>query len=68
LAERLVGDHTLPSTIAELSRTKGLIFEKVDIDVAGYGGERARITAYRVAPESVERARELLGLVTRQAA
>jgi hypothetical protein len=31
-----------------------------DIDVAGYAGERARITAHRLAPESLQRARELL--------
>ena len=60
LAERLCGDHVLPSTIAELARTKGLIFHKQDLEVAGYAGELARVTAYRLAPESLQRARELL--------
>lgn len=64
VAERVCHDHTLPSTISELARTKGLSFERRDLDVAGYAGERARVTGYRVAPQSLDRARELLGLAT----
>lgn len=62
LAERLVGDHTLPSTVSELERCKGLAFERRDLEILGYAGESARITAYRLAPHSLQRARDLLGL------
>ena len=61
LAERVCSDHTLPSTISELAHEKGLIFERKEIEVSGYAGEPARVMAYRVAPQSRERARELLG-------
>lgn len=60
LAERICRDHTLPSTISELERTKGLRFERQEIEVAGYAGEKARVMAYRLAPESAELARQLL--------
>jgi hypothetical protein len=62
LAEQLCRDHTLPSTVSELERTKGLRFERKEIEVSGYAGEPARLTAYRLAPESVAHARELLGV------
>lgn len=61
VAERVCGDHTLPSTVSELQREKGLVFERRDLDVVGYAGEPARVTAYRIAPQSLERARALLG-------
>jgi hypothetical protein len=59
LAERICSDHTLPSTVCDLAR-KGLAFERKEIEVAGYAGAATRITAYRVAPESIERAQALL--------
>lgn len=60
VAEREVRDHCLPSTVSEIERTKGISFERRDIEVVGYAGTPARLTAYRLAPESVERAHELL--------
>lgn len=62
IAERVCSDHTLPSTISEMERTKGLHFERKEIEVSGYAGETARVMAYRLAERSIERARELLGL------
>ena len=62
LAERVCSDHTLPSTVSELAREKGLTFERKEIEVSGYAGEPARVMACRVAPESLERARGLLGI------
>lgn len=67
LAERVCSDHTLPSTVSELAREKGLTFERKEIEVTGYAGEPARVMAYRVAPESIGRAQELLGLENQQA-
>jgi hypothetical protein len=61
LAERICSDHTLPSTVSELASEKGLHFERKEIEVSGYAGESTRVMAYRVAPESIERARGLLG-------
>ena len=61
VAERTCSDHTLPSTISELERAKGLRFDRREIEVVGYGGGLARLTAYRIAPEFEARARELLG-------
>ena len=60
-AERVCSDHTLPSTVSELERTKGLRFDRKEIEVQGYAGEPARLTAYRVATDSLQRARALLG-------
>jgi len=59
-AERVCGDHTLPSTVSELERDKGIAFERREVTLAGYGGEPARVMAYRVAPTSLQRALELL--------
>lgn len=61
-SERVCSDHTLPSTVSEFERVKGLRFERKEIEVSGYAGEPARIMAYRIAPDSIDRARELLGL------
>lgn len=61
LAERVCRDHTLPSTVSELERTKGLRFDRKEIEVAGYAGETARVMAYRIAAASIERAHQLLG-------
>lgn len=62
IAERVCGDHTLPSTISELERAKGIRFERREVTVAGHAGEPARVMAYRISPESRARALELLGL------
>lgn len=62
LAERTARDHTLPSTVSELEKLKGIQFERKDVVVPGFSGEAARVMAYRVAPESVQLARDLLGL------
>ncbi len=62
LAERTCRDHTLPSTVSELQSLKGIQFERKEIVVPGFAGEPARVMGYRVAPESLARARDLLGL------
>jgi hypothetical protein len=60
VAERVCGDHTLPSTVSELERDKGICFERREVTIAGYAGEPARVMAYRVAPGSLQRAHDLL--------
>jgi len=40
--------------------------DRREIEVVGYAGELGRLTAYRVAPESIRRAQELLGLENQQ--
>jgi hypothetical protein len=62
LAERTARDHCLPSTVSELEKDKGIVFERKEVVVPGYSGEPARLMAYRVAPESLSLARDLLGL------
>lgn len=62
LAERTARDHTLPSTVSELEKLKGVKFERKEVVVPGFSGEAARVMAYRIAPESLSRARDLLGL------
>lgn len=59
-AESICRDHTLPSTVSELQSDKGLSFERHEVTVAGYAGEPARVMAYRLAPESIQRAITLL--------
>lgn len=61
VAEREARDHCLPSTDSEIERTKGISFERREIKVVGYAGALTRLTAYRLLPKSIERARELLG-------
>jgi len=61
IAEKMCGDHTLPSTVSEIERVKGVRFERREITVPGHAGESARVMAYRVASESRARALELLG-------
>jgi hypothetical protein len=60
LAEKVCSDHTLPSTVSELMRDKGIAFDRQEIEVSGYAGEPARVMAYRVSPCSIPAARALL--------
>lgn len=62
LAERTARDHTLPSTVSELEKLKGIKFDRKEVVVPGFSGEAARVMAYRIRPESLSRARDLLGL------
>lgn len=55
-----VFDHCAHSTAAEL-RKKGIDLVAEIIEISGYHGQPARIARYSIAPESVERARRLLG-------
>lgn len=57
-AER-IGDHTLHSTVSFL-QTRGVTILRKEETVTGYGGHPTRVMRYRLAPESCERARELL--------
>lgn len=45
---------------------RGLKFDRERIIVTGYGGSKAAVTAYRLAPESFPLAQQLLGLATPQ--
>jgi hypothetical protein len=58
--ERL-GDHALHSTVAGL-QSRGLILHRREETVPGYMGAPTRVCRYWLAPESRERARELLGI------
>ncbi|MBX9905509.1 MAG: hypothetical protein K2Y31_14240 [Burkholderiales bacterium] len=59
-AER-IGDHALHSTVAAL-QGRGLILNRREETVPGFMGAPTRVCRYWLAQESVERARELLGL------
>jgi hypothetical protein len=61
LAERTCRDHTLPSTVSELEKLKGVQFERKEVTVPGFQGAPARVMAYRIAPASISLARQLLG-------
>ena len=59
-SERELSDHCLHTTISGLQR-KGLTILRHDEVVSGYAGFPTHVTRYWLAPESIERARELLG-------
>ena len=48
--------------VAELKRKRGLAFDIVMIELDGYGGLGVRIARYSLAPESVDRARQLIAV------
>lgn len=54
-----VSDHALPSTVSEL-RKDGLEIVARRITVAGYAGQAAHLAEYRLAPESRQKALQLL--------
>ena len=56
-----VFDHCAHSTAAEI-RKKGIVINTEIIKIDGYAGEAAYIPKYSLAPESRERAREMLGI------
>lgn len=59
-AERELSDHVLPSTISAL-QAKGLTIFRREVIVPGYQGIETRCCEYWLAPESRQRALELLG-------
>lgn len=64
-AERELHDHCLHTT-ASVLQGKGLTILRRDEVVPGYAEIPTHVTRYWLAPESRERAAELLGLVSRE--
>ncbi len=60
---RELGTTCFHSDISGLE-ARGLRFDRERITVAGFGGSRTAVTAYRLRPESLALARRLLGLPT----
>lgn len=60
LAERLLHDHVLRSTVSEIQRRFGLVIQRKLVCVPGYRGEPVRICKYWMEPEEREKARRLL--------
>lgn len=60
-AERALADHCLHTTVSVL-QGKGLIILRRDEVVPGYAGIPTHVNRYWLAPDSRERAAELLGL------
>lgn len=55
-----VSDHALPSTVSEL-RKDGLEIIAKRITVPGYGGQAAHLAEYHLAPESRQKALQIIG-------
>ena len=62
-AERALADHCLHTTVSVL-QGKGLTILRHDETVSGYQGIPTHVTRYWLAPNSRDRAAELLGLGT----
>lgn len=58
-AER-IGDHVLHSTVSKLE-AKGIVILRCDTTVSGYMGLATHVCRYWLAPQSRERAADLLG-------
>lgn len=55
-AERVVHDHSLPSTIAEIQKRYGIRIDRQIVEVPGYAGAPARVAEYWIA-DLIERVR-----------
>lgn len=60
-AERLLHDHCLHSTIAEIQRRYGLEIRREMVEVRGFQGEPVRVAEYWLEGEHLDRARHLIG-------
>jgi len=61
----LIGDHCLHTTVASLENRGIQILRDLEVIGGRFGASHCK--RYRLAPESLERARELLGLKGQQA-
>jgi len=64
-AERELADHVLPSTVAGL-QSKGLTIFRHDERIPGFQNIPTICSRYRLAPESYQKARELLQTAPRR--
>jgi len=56
----LAHDYVLRTTVSELQRLNGVLFNKRFEQVPGFNGSRVDCVRYTLTPEGAERARELL--------
>jgi hypothetical protein len=59
--ERELSDHCLHTTVSGL-QARGIVIRRADEVVPGFAGMPTHVKRYTIAPESLERARELLNL------
>lgn len=59
-AERL-GDHCLHSTVSAIERRYGILVERCDETVRGFGGNPTRVMRYWLSADELQRAAEKVG-------
>ncbi|WP_232196825.1 hypothetical protein [Thioalkalivibrio sp. ALJ15] len=66
MAERLLSDHVLPSTVSEIQSRYGIRVERRRITVPGYRGLPAHVSEYWLSDAERRRARAILGQEVRR--
>jgi hypothetical protein len=61
-AVRLAHDYVLRTSVSNFQLQCGLVFHRRFEQVPGYNDSLVECVRYRIAPESIERARELIGI------